>query len=214
MVHLSKSQLPPGVTIKSAADYRKGEILRTLAADCHNKCYICEDKPTTINVEHIVPHRSNLELKYDWSNLFIACGHCNNIKLAKYDDILDPTQCDPEQHIALSIKVTDEITEQVNVEALKDDQATLMTATLLGLVYNGGSTEIKDIECSNLRNEHLAPHIQRFIRYIEIYRDEPTIGYGNKIRKEISRPSIFAAFKRKLVRDDPELSDVFSDILT
>lgn len=84
--------MPPDVTIRSASDYREGQAFSILASDCHNKCYICEDKPTTINVEHIVPHRSDPALKFDWGNLLIACGHCNNIKLAKYDDILDPTQ--------------------------------------------------------------------------------------------------------------------------
>jgi uncharacterized protein (TIGR02646 family) len=213
MVRLNKSQLPPGITIKLEDDYRKGEVLNILASDCHDKCYICEIKPTTINVEHIIPHRSDPMLKFEWNNLFIACGHCNNIKLAKYDDILNPTQCDPEEHIALSIEVTDDITEQVHVESMKDDESTLMTVELLGLVYNGGSTDIKEIECSNLRNSHLIPNIRLFYQYIRNYRDEPDLGYDNKIRKEIDRSSMFAAFKRKIVRDDPELSIEFANSL-
>jgi len=213
MVHLHKSKLPPSVTIESADDYRKGEVLRILAADCHSKCYICEDKPTTINIEHIVPHRKDFALKYDWNNLFIACGHCNNIKLAVYDDILDPTKCDPEEHIAISVEITGEIIDQVLVESLKGDQATSMTANLLGLVYNGGSTDLKEIECSNLRNAHLMPNIRLFYQYIRNYRDEPDLGYDKFIRNEIDRSSMFAAFKRKIVRDDPELLSIFSDAL-
>jgi hypothetical protein len=212
MVHLVKSQ-PPKVTISSEDDYRKGDVLHILATDCHNKCYICEDKPTTINVEHIIPHRNDPTLKFEWNNLFIACGHCNNIKLAKYDDILNPTQCDPEEHIALSVEITNEITDQVLVESLTDDKTTLMTATLLGLVYNGGSTDIKEIECSNLRNSHLMPNIRLFYQYIRNYHDEPDLGYDNIIRKEIDRSAIFAAFKRKIIRDDPELSKIFADVL-
>jgi len=213
MVRLNKSQLPPGATISSADDYRKGQVFSILVSDCHSKCYICEDKPTTINVEHIVPHRSDPTLKFDWSNLFIACGHCNNIKLAKYDGILDPTQCDPEEHIVLSIEITDDITEQVQVTSLTTDESTLMTAELLGLVYNGGSTDIKEIECSNLRNSHLMPNIRLFYQYIRNYRDEPDLGYDNVIRKEINRSSMFAAFKRKIIRDDSELSKTFADAL-
>jgi len=106
MVRLTKSPLPTGVTIESELDYRRGEVIKTLAEDYHNKCYICEDKPTTINVEHIVPHRRELALKYEWSNLFIACGHCNSIKHDKYDGIIDPTKCDPEEHIALSVEIS------------------------------------------------------------------------------------------------------------
>ena len=213
MVRLSKSQLPPGVTITSEKDYRKGIVLRTLAEDCHNKCYICEDKSTAINVEHIVPHLSDLALKFDWSNLFIACGHCNSIKHTKYDDILDPSKCDPEEHVALSIYVKDDLIDQVQVEALTQDKETAQTVELLSLVYNGGSTDIKEIECSNLRNSHLMPNVRLFYQYILGYREEPDLGYDNMIRVEIDRSSAFAAFKRKIVRDDPELSIIFADAL-
>jgi len=213
MVRLNKSQLPAGTAINASQDYRKGEVLRILAADCHDKCYICEDKPTTINVEHITPHRNDPALKFDWNNLFIACGHCNNIKGTKHDGILDPTQCDPEDQIALSIEITNGITERVNVSSLNNDDSTIKTAELLSLVYNGGSTDIKEIECSNLRNSYLMPNIRLFYQYIRNFRDEPDLGYDKDIRNEIARSSIFAAFKRNIVRDDPELSAIFADAL-
>ena len=213
MVRLSKSPLPPDVTIASEQDYRKGVVFKTLVDDCHGKCYICEDKPTTINVEHITPHRSDTALKYDWGNLFIACGHCNNIKLAKYDGILDPTECDPESHIALSVDVTRDLIDSVQVEALTMDDATKQTVELLGLVYNGGTTDIKAVECANMRNEHLVPGIRIFLQYIRNYLDEPDLGYDKIISKEIDRSSAFAAFKRKIVRDDPKLSVAFAESL-
>ena len=213
MVRLHKSPLPPNTTILSEQDYRKGVVIDTLARDCHNKCYICEDKATTINVEHIVPHRSEPALKFDWNNLFIACGHCNKTKQTKYDGIIDPTQCDPEEHIALTVEIKDDMIEQVNVTSLSGDDTTRETAELLGLVYNGGSTDIGRIESSNLRNSHLMPDIRLFYQYIHNFREEPDLGYDEKISKEIERSSAFAAFKRKIVRDDPELSKVFADSL-
>ena len=213
MIRLSKSLLPPNVTIKSEQDYRRGIVLEILAEDCHHKCYICEEKPTTINIEHIVPHRSSPTLKFDWDNLFIACGHCNNTKQAGYDDILDPTKCDPEEHIALSVEITDNLIERVKIESLTKDYHSMQTAELLELVYNGGSTDIKKIECSNLRNSHIMPDIRLFYQYIKNYREEPELGYKETISKEIDRSSAFSAFKRKIVRDDPELSVIFAEAL-
>jgi uncharacterized protein (TIGR02646 family) len=213
MIRLCKSQLPPDATINSEQDYRKDIIFNTLSKDCHYKCYICEIKPTVINIEHIVPHRSNISLKFDWNNLFIACGHCNSIKNTKYDEIINPTKCDPEEHIVLSIEITNDFIEQVQVESLKTDNNTRQTAELLGLVYNSDKTDIKKIECSNLRNEHLMPNIRLFYQYIHNYHKEPDSGYADIIRKEIDRSSAFAAFKRKIVRDDPELSEIFADSL-
>jgi len=213
MIHLTKRPLPPGITIKSENDYRKGMLFDILVEDCHSKCYICEDKPTTINVEHRIAHRNDPALKFDWDNLFIACGHCNNIKLIGFNNILDPTKCDPEEHIALSVKITENLLENVQIEPLTTDCHTLQTAELLGYVYNGGSTSIKDIECSNIRNEHLMPKIHRFLLFIDRYLAEPDLGYDVLIKEEIHRSSAFAAFKRKIVRDNPDLSTIFAEAL-
>jgi len=213
MVKLTKHPLPNDVTISSDKDYRSGAVFDTLIEDCHSKCYICEDKPTSINVEHIIPHRSDPALRLDWNNLFLACGHCNNIKGTKYDDVINPTIIDPEDCIALSIEISDDFVEYIGVAPLNQDSSTIKTAELLGYVYNGGSTSIKEIECANLRNEHILPDIQRFKQYIRGYCDEPDLGYDSLIKKEISRSSKFAAFKRKIVRDNPQLSATFAESL-
>jgi hypothetical protein len=167
-----------------------------------------------ISVEHIVPHCRDSTLKYDWSNLFLACGHCNGIKHDKYDEILNPTKCDPEEHIALSVEFTNDLIDIVHVESLITDTGTEQTTEMLQIVYNGGSTDMKDIESTNLRNEHLMPNIRLFYQYILNYRLEPSLGYDKKISEEISRSSAFSAFKRKIVREDPELSLIFAEALS
>ena len=211
MVKLTKRATPPKPII-TENDYRSNPNLAALAEDCFNKCYICEyDKPTTINVEHLISHRGDASLKYDWQNLFLSCGHCNNIKLKSYDNILDPTKCDPEDYIALSL-TTDLLVEVIKVEALSNDENVVQTANLLNLVYNGGTTDIKKIECANLRNA-VSDCIARFLQYIKKYQDEPDEDYDNLIEDEIARSSAFSAFKRKIVRDDAELSAKFAKSL-
>lgn len=34
-------------------------------------------------MEHLLPHKNGkyLDRKFDWNNLFWACGHCNNVKI-------------------------------------------------------------------------------------------------------------------------------------
>ena len=128
--------------------------------------------------------------------------------------VICPGECDPEKYIALSVEIAEDFIEYVGVNPLKRDARTLRTAELLEYVYNGGSTYIKDIECSNLRNEHLLPDIQRFIQFVNGHFNEPDSGYDELIKKEIDRSSKFSAFKRKIIRDDPNLSTQFSDALT
>ena len=39
----------------------------------HGKCYICGNKKiTSYQIEHLIPHKENPELKYDWNNLFLS----------------------------------------------------------------------------------------------------------------------------------------------
>ncbi|AEI50170.1 hypothetical protein [Runella slithyformis] len=101
MINILKSQPAPeclaSESQKVSGDYKCGDVLHRIKQDFKNKCYICETKgPTTINVEHFLPHRGDVQRKFDWNNLFYVCGHCNNTKLAKsqYDNILDCTNSD------------------------------------------------------------------------------------------------------------------------
>jgi hypothetical protein len=208
MVRLTKSKLPSGVTITKEQDYRSGIVFDTIVQDCHGKCYLCEDKPTTINVEHIVPHRSAPSLKFDWDNLFIACGHCNNLKRDKYVNIINPLKVDPEEHIALSLEITDNLVEQIIVEPLSQDTEVKLTVEFLCHVYNGGSTDIKGVECANLRNR-ISKELSLFYRYVDGYKNEPEL-HEIVLAEEIGRSSEFAAFKRKIIRDDPTLSVQFA----
>jgi hypothetical protein len=81
------------------------------------------------------------------------------------------------------------------------------------VLQNGASTAVKKAESANLRNEHLMPDIQLFMGYIQGHRKEPDAGYEPIIEKEICRSAKFAAFKRKIIRDDPELYSEFSKAL-
>ncbi|MGB1249943.1 MAG: hypothetical protein ACPG8W_04870 [Candidatus Promineifilaceae bacterium] len=66
----------------------------------HNKCYLCEtwrDSATNFQIEHFHPHKGDASLKYNWDNLFLACGDtCNQYKSTQID-ILNP--CDPNHNV-------------------------------------------------------------------------------------------------------------------
>ena len=84
MVKLTKRPLPPK-PITAERHYRNDPNFSAIVEDCFGKCYICEnDNATTLNVEHRISHRGDDRIKYDWNNLFLSCGHCNNIKIEGY----------------------------------------------------------------------------------------------------------------------------------
>ncbi|MCS0789503.1 HNH endonuclease, partial [Cytobacillus firmus] len=158
MIYFPKSQPEPEDLVverkKANGTYRTSGVLENLTRDFHNKCYICEYKnPTTINIEHFIPHKGDMQLKLDWNNLFLACSHCNNIKKENYDNILNCTNAGDEVENAINLSMaTPVFTKNVQVQALKDDKKALLTAELLDKVYNG-TTPMETIESHYIREE-------------------------------------------------------------
>ena len=69
---------------KVSGKYDKPDVVKQLFKDAHGKCYICEMKDLQDPVvEHLMPHKDGKypERKFDWDNLFWACGHCNSCLL-------------------------------------------------------------------------------------------------------------------------------------
>jgi hypothetical protein len=209
LVKISKSPLPDGIKIKSENDYRNDPLLSLIVEDCYGKCYICEDNSTkNINIEHRIPHKGDAKLQYDWNNLFLSCPHCNLTKGSKFIGIIDPTKFDPEEYFVLSINLD----STVSIDKLKDDIFSDETIELLGLVYNGSNTDIKQMESAALR-EAIIDNLLRFQLCIDGYINEPDLWYGKKIRDDLSRKSQFACFKRHIVRNIPEIANDFVDEL-
>ncbi len=64
-------------------------LQRHLPRKSHNKCVYCESILGTSarpEIEHYHAKAVRPELTFDWSNLFLACGYCNNTKLHQHHD--------------------------------------------------------------------------------------------------------------------------------
>jgi HNH endonuclease. len=221
MVHFEKSQPAPDCLefekCKKNGNYKCGTVLERIKNDFKNKCYICEYKePITINVEHFIPHEGDNELKFSWDNLFLSCGHCNNTKLAKYNNILNCT--------CLSDKVDTDLKyifkpfpyEKVKIEVLRDDERVHSTKDLLIDVFNG-TTTLKKIEASNLRNK-LLDEIMDFQESLKNYfldtnTEEDKTHYLRKIRGHLNKASNFTAFKRWIIWDNERLNEEFGQYI-
>ena len=201
---------------KTDSGYNTPEVNAALREMFHGKCYICENKEAaSYQIEHLAAHRGNLNLKYDWQNLFWACAHCNNTKLDRFEPILDCTKEDIEAAIAFRKKGYFGTDEELLFEPLDDREATLNTGQLLREVYYG-TTPQKKIEAAILRKQ-LRKEIAEFKRYVRDYKeaeDEEKEDLKCLLKRELGDASPFAAFKRWLIRDNkesyPELYQYFS----
>lgn len=192
--------------------YNTPEVNLALWEMFQGKCYICENKPiTSYQIEHLIPHRKNKELIYRWENLFLACPHCNNTKLGKYDPILDCTKENIEECIAFRKKGYFGTDEELIFENLDDREETMNTVKLLQAVYYG-ETPQKKMEAKILRRI-LRKELSTFKEYVREYQEaeeEEKAEIELLIKLELGDASPFAAFKRWLIRDN---KDAFPELL-
>lgn len=189
---------------EQSSSYNTPEVNSALWEIFHGKCYICENKQaTSYQIEHLRSHQGNIELKYDWDNIFLSCAHCNNIKLNKYDPILDCTKDNVDQLIAFRKKGYFGIEEELQFQVLHSTKQTINTKRLLEEVYYG-STPQKKMEAKILR-KILRNELSEFKEYVREYleaegEDKEDLKY--LIKQQLSDASPFAAFKRWLIRDN------------
>jgi 5-methylcytosine-specific restriction endonuclease McrA len=195
---------------KSNGSYNKLEVLDALTIVFNKKCYICENKKiTSYNIEHLRPHKNkNLDLKFNFENLFLACAHCNNIKSDHYENILDCTKVDVDELIAFRKNGNFSWDESIEITALKHSQEIDETVDLLQKVYSG-TTEMKKLEWSNIRKE-LRTEIVKFIDAINDFKEsfgDDKEDAKNLIKRHLKSNSPFAGFKRWIVKDNVENLD-------
>ena len=218
MVFFEKSQPAPlcleTEKLKASGTYNCGEVLERLKTDFKNKCYICENKGiTSINIEHFIPHEVHVGLKFDWNNLFYACAHCNNIKLAKYKNIINC--CDPDSKVneRLRYDFVPFPYEHVSIQPLDLEKDTIETAKLLNEVYQG-TTKMKTIESSNLRDKVL----DEVIEFQTLLRDYFKADDNEMLKEQIlpkivghlMKSSHFTAIKRDKILNNDKLKTQFS----
>ena len=207
MVFFEKSQ-PAPKSLEAKRCYRGEDVLIRLEEDFKNKCYLCEQKePTSINVEHFVPHRENENLKFDWNNLFFSCSHCNNTKSDKYDNLLNCIVETDDVENKLKYIFIAFPKKQVQIEATEQSEKSKNTKNLLLDIYNG-TTPLKKLESANLR-KHLFNEIEVFQTLLQDFQKTKSENSKNAILVHINRASSFTAFKRWIIKDSPKLKMEF-----
>lgn len=201
---------------KANGNYNPKEVFDFLAEEFNSKCYICENKNhTSVNIEHFKPHKEDKELKFNLSNLFLACAHCNNIKLGRYDNILDCTDSEHDVENWIRYYVDMFPRASVQITAKRDDEIVKNTVELLNNVYNG-TTHQKVFESRNIvkqLQEELMEFQKNLWDYDKTEDKDNKEYYKRKIKDHLQKSSGFAAFKRWIIRDNSYLYSEFEEYL-
>lgn len=222
MINIVKSQpAPPCLEIeklKKSGTYNKKEVVDRIVIDFHSKCYICEDKETSIQIEHFIPHKGDIDLKFDWNNLFYACGHCNNLKGSRiqFDDILNCVNANHKIVDLIKFEFDFLAHEYPEIKALRSDETTLNTVALIQEVYRG-NTSIKSWEAIYMR-KRLSEEMRVFSLNVLQYFDKK-IGSNQRadllelIINALLPSSPFTAFKIWFVKSKPLILKEFQTFL-
>lgn len=188
---------------KPNGSYSCDDVVERLKDDFHNKCYICEiDQLQDSQIEHLLPHMNGkyLQRKFDWNNLFWACGHCNNVKNQKkyHEGIIDCCKEDPEERLSFEME-----NEEVKVEAIdKEDKKAILTAELIMEVFNLKNTGMR-VYKSEHRYKELNLEMNILYDALEELKKSPKSAFlSRKVQALLRRESRFAAFKRNYIRDN------------
>lgn len=202
--------------LKTSGKYNTDKVFEALREIFHEKCYICENKKAmSWEVEHLKPHRGDVELKFDWNNLFLSCAHCNHIKGSSYTPILDCTKVDVDEIISfrkIGYFGKDESLSFERLTTVNDSKEISMTCKLLKRVYYG-KTPTEKFGAKVLRNA-VINQLSIFKNYVREYREasgEDKKDLFCQIQRELKSNAPFAAFKRWIIRDNPDWCKDFID---
>ena len=172
-----------------------------------NKCYLCERKdPDTSQIEHFIPINKKEELKYVWSNLFLACDHCNSIKNNVSDgkentlDILNCTDFSTIISDVIHFYCEGKPREKLTISPASDEpsQNIVDSAFLLNSIYNYHSESLA-FDAKVLTDEVIKEmkslldllHDYEFGSHSDIKRERIRLDIGDALSVE----SPFTAFK-------------------
>lgn len=218
MFNVVRNESTPA-SLASRRRYDSDDVLEALKKVFHKKCYICEtSEPLDINVEHFVAHEGDEDLKFDWNNLYFSCGRCNNIKLAKYNGLIDC--CDPDTDVVRTVKHLPPSTpyaKHLQIEAQSDDDKTQLTAELLDKVFNSKHTPNKEISSSFLRKKVFDQYNLLLEELIVYYAPKALPKHKAKAIKRIKlllKPtSPYSAFISWCIIEDEELGPMLQDFI-
>jgi hypothetical protein len=216
MFNVIRSEHPPA-SLAEKKSWTEADVIEALRHDFSDKCYICETKdPLSLNVEHFDAHQGDPLKMYEWTNLFFACGRCNNLKRHLFNNLINCT--DPATNVFKLIKHHPPLTPfsaQVLIEPNDNDPKTVETANLIRKVFNDDNTGNKAVTATYLR-KRVFRRYAILVQHMNTYESEDSLpeekAYSlEKIKHLMNRRQEYSAFLRWAVLDSPELLELVKD---
>jgi len=212
MIRVRKStEIPLSLQSPNCSRYDGEDVREVLFNDHDGKCYLCEQKiRKSFQIEHLKAKADGYypELRYSWSNLFLACPYCNGRKPNDFDQILVPTSVNIEDIIEQRINFGDSLVVHQSKQQTKSINHTI---SVLDRLFNGRSG-LRDFK-GQLLYEDLQREISFFMELLLKYRSDHDEINKQAIIDCLHRSKEFLGFKYWIIRDNDLLNQEFSDFI-
>lgn len=209
--------VPPSLADRKS--WKGIDVLKSLHESFHGKCYLCESKGlTSINIEHFNSHQNNEDKKYDWNNLFYACGRCNNLKGHHFNNLINCTDKDIDAlRLIRHVPPTTPYSSKVIIEAMDDSPQTLQTADLLKKIFMGTNTPNQALSGVELRKS-ISRKYTTLYENINIFINETSTAIQKEAALDtmkvlMSKKQEYSAFLRWAILDSPELLEILKEYI-
>jgi bacteriophage lambda ninG protein len=189
--------------------WRGDDVSSQLAADQHGKCYLCERSLLVeYQVEHHKSQANHPHLQYEWTNLLLGCGYCNGKKSDRYDNILNPVECNVEELIYQNIDFPNASVLFQSMTS-KEDVSVNSTIELLDKIFNG-KKKLRNFKEQRLYDA-VVQSINTFQGYIGVWLKKRDVDSRETILKELDKTSEFLGFKFWIIKSNETLLAEFGD---
>lgn len=150
MIRLRKdTNIPLSLQSVECNKYDDEDVRKTLYTDQDGKCYLCEQKTgKSFEIEHLKAKAEGFypELKFTWSNLFLACPYCNGRKPNHLVNLPNPVEHNIEDLIEQCISFS---RNKVEFKSKETSISICETIDLLDKLLNG-KFGIRDVKANIL----------------------------------------------------------------
>jgi len=182
-----QKEVPASLQKENCNKYDDQDVQEVLYDDQLSKCYLCEqDAGKSTQIEHLRPKAEGYfpELKYKWTNLFLACPYCNGRKPNSFmllDPLLHNIEDVIEQRLISGTKKL-EFKSDLSGKEVED------TIDLLEKLHNG-KNGLRDRKAKAFYSD-VELVVSAFLRLLNNYKENPTeenkelVNNSLKINKE------------------------------
>lgn len=193
-----QEEVPESLQKENCTAYDGQDVQDALYENQYGICYLCDQKVgKNSQIEHLRPKAEGYfpELKYKWTNLFLACPYCNGRKPNALL-LLDPTQHQIESIISQRLNSK---SKQIEFTSERDDREVNDTIELLNTLHNG-KKKMRDRKTQEFYKD-IEHAVNEFMSLLLQYKEDATDVNKQYIIDSLANDKEFLGLKYWMIKD-------------